>query len=465
MKKLLLSLFAVAGFGVFANAETIVETLTVDNFGFTKETTYQDVTYTSTTTGITYAGNACKANAKNGNGLQFRTTSGKEAGLVTTANPNGYTIVSVKVTPSTTAETTNQWDVYGSTQIYSTFKDLYADATKGTLVGSGTTEATVTPTASGLTAFGFRATKAAIYINSIEITYETSGATPDTRKPAGLEFSESKVSVVLGDAFTAPTLSKTTTAAVTYSSDKEEVATVDATTGAVTILAAGSARITATAEANEEYLGGTASYLITVTKPVTTTKVELATAMSDGKFAIACAEGVAKNYTGSNAYGYLFLETIEVVDNAFNCNNDYLITFTNTANGYTMVDCNGKYLGMDATHFGSFNFYDSADAEGSNCYWNIEFTGNDAKITNAGREGAYLSYKKYNNDWEIVTTDNEDMPAIQLYKVANGSAIEEIEAETEAPAVYYNLQGVRVANPENGIFIMVQGKKATKVAL
>jgi hypothetical protein len=37
--------------------------------------------------------------------------------------------------------------------------------------------------------------------------------------------------------------------------------------------------------------------------------------------------------------------------------------------------------------------------------------------------------------------------------------------DVNAPAVYYNLQGVRVNNPENGLYIRVQGNKATKVAL
>ena len=44
------------------------------------------------------------------------------------------------------------------------------------------------------------------------------------------------------------------------------------------------------------------------------------------------------------------------------------------------------------------------------------------------------------------------------------SAVEGIEIEeVEAPVEYYNLQGVKVANPSNGIFIKVQGNKASKV--
>lgn len=42
------------------------------------------------------------------------------------------------------------------------------------------------------------------------------------------------------------------------------------------------------------------------------------------------------------------------------------------------------------------------------------------------------------------------------------SAVSEIASENDAPAVYYNLQGVRVANPENGLFIVVKGNKTFK---
>lgn len=45
------------------------------------------------------------------------------------------------------------------------------------------------------------------------------------------------------------------------------------------------------------------------------------------------------------------------------------------------------------------------------------------------------------------------------------SGVESVEAEevADGPVVYYTLQGQRVANPENGIFIRVQGGNAAKV--
>lgn len=49
-----------------------------------------------------------------------------------------------------------------------------------------------------------------------------------------------------------------------------------------------------------------------------------------------------------------------------------------------------------------------------------------------------------------------------IKKPVNGINDVKVEGANEAP-VYYNLQGVRVANPENGMFIEVRGNKAVKV--
>ena len=45
------------------------------------------------------------------------------------------------------------------------------------------------------------------------------------------------------------------------------------------------------------------------------------------------------------------------------------------------------------------------------------------------------------------------------------TGVEAIAAEANAEATYYNMQGVKVANPTNGLYIKVAGNKATKVVL
>lgn len=55
---------------------------------------------------------------------------------------------------------------------------------------------------------------------------------------------------------------------------------------------------------------------------------------------------------------------------------------------------------------------------------------------------------------------------VDLYD-PNGTpaGVADVVVEENAPVEYFNLQGIRVANPENGVFIRRQGDKAVKVAL
>ena len=99
------------------------------------------------------------------------------------------------------------------------------------------------------------------------ISYGDDSAPVQKEKPV-LTFSETTATVTLGESFTAPTLTTEPTGlAITYSSSNTDVATVDETTGAVTIVAAGKTTITATSAETEEYDEGTASYTLTVSEP------------------------------------------------------------------------------------------------------------------------------------------------------------------------------------------------------
>ena len=53
-----------------------------------------------------------------------------------------------------------------------------------------------------------------------------------------------------------------------------------------------------------------------------------------------------------------------------------------------------------------------------------------------------------------------------LYKLGNGSSVAVVEVEdADAPVEYFNLQGVRVSNPENGLYIRRQGSKVEKIVI
>lgn len=93
----------------------------------------------------------------------------------------------------------------------------------------------------------------------------------DKQDPA-LAFPEASYNVTLGEEFTEPVLTNEFNVTVVYSSTNEDVATVNASTGEVTILTAGSTTIKATFEENDEYVGSFASYTLVVTDPSWTTK-------------------------------------------------------------------------------------------------------------------------------------------------------------------------------------------------
>ena len=83
-----------------------------------------------------------------------------------------------------------------------------------------------------------------------------------------LAFSAESAEATLGNPFTAPVLSGETVGVV-YSSSKPEVATVNAETGEVTLVAVGNTTITATGPETETHLAGTASYALTVSSKLT----------------------------------------------------------------------------------------------------------------------------------------------------------------------------------------------------
>lgn len=110
---------------------------------------------------------------------------------------------------------------------------------------------------------GAGASKSRFFLDDVVVT--AGGAA--TKKAAGLEFSTTSATAVVGQPFTAPTLSNPNNLAVTYSSSDENVATV-AADGTVTIKAAGTTTIKATSEETAEYYAGSTSYTLTVATTV-----------------------------------------------------------------------------------------------------------------------------------------------------------------------------------------------------
>mgnify|MGYP003290218856 CR=1 FL=1 len=112
-----------------------------------------------------------------------------------------------------------------------------------------------------------------------------------------LKFSSAEASATMGKSFTAPTLSGVISD-VTYTSSNADVATVNATTGEVTLVAAGTTIITASAPETGEYEAGTASYTLKVSEASATQEYTYTWTATSGALGTTANGTVTKNLNG-----------------------------------------------------------------------------------------------------------------------------------------------------------------------
>lgn len=102
---------------------------------------------------------------------------------------------------------------------------------------------------------------ATINVETITVVYDL-GVSDAPKTPQEVSFPQETYEITFGDSFTAPALSGAQTV-VTYSTSNKDVATVDES-GNVKVTGAGTATITAVAEADETYRSAKASYKLVV---------------------------------------------------------------------------------------------------------------------------------------------------------------------------------------------------------
>ncbi len=194
------------------------------------------------------------------------------------------------------------------------------------------------------------------------------------------------------------------------------------------------------------------------------------TVVSGGQYNFVASNKAGKLFT--KAYGYMSTEDVTIADGSFKGDAVNAITFTavdGKENTFTMKDSKGMYLGQDDEHPNSFQLAEDPSKTAFHFEWTVTFNADKKVIvtnTVTGRQvmqdPQYGSFGMYMyKDAEI--KDTYVLP--ELFKLEGGSSVSEIEAEANDEAVYYNLQGVKVAEPENGLYIKVQGNKATKVLI
>ena len=190
---------------------------------------------------------------------------------------------------------------------------------------------------------------------------------PIYKQDVTMSFSPTEASATIGEDFTEPTL--TTDPAnltVSYSSSEVSVATINANTGDVTLVAAGTTTITATFAGNDSYNGGSASYTLTVSAaPVVGSGIyalvsNASTLAAGDKILIAYASGTtAKAMGAQNPNNRAAVDVTKNSDNTLTPGDDaQIITLEkngsnylfNVGDGYLYAASSGSnYLKTEAT--------------------------------------------------------------------------------------------------------------------
>lgn len=312
--------------------------------------------------------------------------------------------------------------------------------------------------------------------NKVEITYSVDSS----KKVASLSFSEETVEIAMGSAFTAPELTAETDGAITYASDNDEVASVTAD-GKVTINGVGTAVITATSAETDAYFAASASYTINVLPDPANTiysnscftdecgftvfnEGEINPWTIDPKYGLKASAFINKEVKASGAImGSPVLDlkdrknitlTFEHALNQFKENNELIECTQENINKYVSI------LIAEVSDAAVIPQWEHLSDALNIKKWSWDYVEQTVDLNAyAGKQVrigfGYVSTDKVAGTWEIknVTVSGEK----------NSETKVELNAAEESAPVYYNLQGVRVAQPERGLYIKVVNGKSTKV--
>ena len=165
-------------------------------------------------------------------------------------------------------------------------------------------------------------------------------------------------------------------------------------------------------------------------------------------------------------------------ENAFGGGNDSAVVLNDVelSAGDTKLVCAKGTATTDSRIWAGTSAYDLRTYNGSTItisvangtLTSIVFEGNKIDDTYATASNGTFANKTWTaseNVSEVMfsVSKTTNINTITVTYQSDSSAIENVEAESDEAVEYYNLQGVKVANPENGLYIMKQGNKATKV--
>lgn len=149
-------------------------------------------------------------------------------------------------------------------------------------------------------------------------------------------------------------------------------------------------------------------------------------------------------------------------------------TTTSGTEGFDVFTIGDKSYSINPVKmtFNHENAFEIADEDGNTIFNSVNDGGVPVACETGGQSfGSYNARPVYNEAGEVEKVEiyqwygaNNNTCLAAMFTVSKTQGVNDvIAADDEVAPVYYNLQGVRVANPANGLYIKVAGEKASKV--
>ena len=256
---------------------------------------------------------------------------------------------------------------------------------------------------------------------NVAFSYDHYEGSSSGKQYVTMSFSPTSVTATLGESFTAPTLSMSPSGlTVTYSSSNTNVATVNASTGAVTLKAVGTTTITASFAGNDDYYANSATYMLTVQKqggddptPVTGSgifeKVTSTAELESGKrYIIVSGTHSLMKFDGTAGSGNITISNSRIDMN--NTENSALILTMEKVGNYWTVKGDDVYMALTSDK----NSLNTATTSSANtAKWTISVNSGTASVTNVNFSSRSLKYNTSSDMFRCYTSGQAD---VEIFK-------------------------------------------------
>ena len=265
--------------------------------------------------------------------------------------------------------------------------------------------------------------------------YKKYGTPAETKKDQTISFNPTIYTATIGKENTYPTLTAQSSGAKTWTSSNTEVATINESTGDITLVAAGKTTISVTVAGDDTYNEGTGSYELTVAvvSSETWSLVTDASTLAEGDVIVIVAADAAfamSTTQNSNNRGQA----------AITKNTDNTVTITNEVQKLTLgagiktgtfsLSTSSGYLYAASS---SKNYLRTQTTLDANASWTITIADNVATIKAQGTNTN--NWLKYNSSSSMFSCYSSGQGDVQIYRMNDTRASQSISYSAETGSI------------------------------